>query len=73
MEGTIKWFNDGKGYGFIISRGADYFVHRAHLHDKASLPVAGDSVSFDVEQVPRGPRAIRVKILARAAREVPRG
>ena len=61
MEGTVKWFNDMKSYGFIqTGEGKDVFVHRNALPEGTTLR-EGDSVEFDVEDTPKGPQAINVK------------
>ncbi len=67
MQGTIKWFNDAKGYGFITSGArAEYFFHRMELADKTQLPVPGDPVEFSVVDRPKGPTAVRVRLLTPA-------
>lgn len=61
-NGTVKWFNESKGFGFITSEdGSDVFVHYSSIQGNGfkSL-VEGDSVSFDVEKGPKGPKAINV-------------
>jgi len=63
-SGTVKWFNDSKGYGFITpEEGDDVFVHHSAIQDSGggfkSL-AEGEKVSFDVEQGPKGPSAINV-------------
>jgi CspA family cold shock protein len=61
-NGTVKWFNDSKGFGFIASEeGSDVFVHHTSIQGNGfkSL-VEGDSVSFDTESGPKGPKAINV-------------
>ena len=61
-EGTIKWFSEKKGYGFIEQEeGPDVFVH----HSAINMPgfktlLEGDRVSFDVEQGQKGPAAVNV-------------
>jgi len=61
MEGTVKWFNDRKAFGFIeIEEGKDVFVHRNSLTEGTFLN-EGDSVVFDIEQSPKGPQAINVR------------
>ncbi|OGP53789.1 MAG: cold-shock protein [Deltaproteobacteria bacterium RBG_13_52_11] len=62
--GTVKWFNNAKGYGFITQEdGKDVFVHHSAIQSSEfgfkSL-AEGDKVSFDVEQGPKGPSAINV-------------
>jgi CspA family cold shock protein len=62
--GTVKWFNDAKGYGFITGEdGSDLFVHYSAIQGGGfgfkSL-AEGDKVSFDVEKDQKGPRAVNV-------------
>ena len=60
MNGTVKFFDTTKGYGFIAADdGKDYFVHMSGLEDGAEI-AEGDSVSFEVEQGDRGPKAVKV-------------
>ena len=60
--GTAKWFNDSKGFGFITSdEGGDIFVHYSSIQGSGFKSLAeGDRVSFDVEQGPKGPKAVNV-------------
>ena len=61
MEGTVKWYNSMKGYGFIENEeGNDVFVHRTALPEGTFLN-EGDSVEFDVEISPKGAQASNVK------------
>jgi CspA family cold shock protein len=61
MEGTVKWYNERKSFGFIeIEEGKDVFVHRNALSEGIILN-EGDSVEFDIEQSPKGPQATNVK------------
>jgi CspA family cold shock protein len=61
-NGTVKWFNDAKGFGFITSEdGSDVFVHHSSIQGNGFKSLAeGDSVSFDAEKGPKGPKAINV-------------
>ncbi len=61
-SGTVKWFNDKKGFGFIENDdGGDVFVHHSDIQGSGfkSL-IEGDRVSFDVEQGQKGPKASNV-------------
>jgi CspA family cold shock protein len=64
-EGTVKWFNDRKGYGFINQEnGQDVFVHYSSIDASGFKTLSeGDRVSFNVEQSERGPEAKNVKKL----------
>ncbi len=55
-QGTVKWFNDAKGYGFIVrERGTDVFVHEASIVAEGSRTLnEGDRVSFEVVEGPKG-------------------
>ena len=61
-QGTVKWFNDAKGYGFIVrERGADVFVHEASIVAEGSRTLnEGDRVSFEVVEGPKGLKATNV-------------
>ncbi|MCL4476482.1 MAG: cold shock domain-containing protein [Nitrospirae bacterium] len=61
-QGTVKWFNDSKGFGFITSEdNTDVFVHHTSIQGNGFKSLAeGDSVSFDIEKGPKGPKAINV-------------
>ena len=61
-KGTVKWFNDSKGFGFIKSEdGSDVFVHHTSILGNGFKSLAeGDTVSFDTEKGPKGPKAINV-------------
>ncbi|MEE8399963.1 MAG: cold-shock protein [Desulfobacterales bacterium] len=64
-EGTVKWFSDKKGYGFIEQEdGADVFVHHTGIDAPGFKSLSeGDRVSFDVEEGQKGPAAANVKVL----------
>ena len=61
-QGTVKWFNDNKGFGFITSEdGSDAFVHHTSVQgDGFKIMEEGEKVRFDVEKGPKGPKAINV-------------
>lgn len=61
-DGTVKWFNDAKGYGFISrTDGADVFVHHTSiLGDGFRSLTQGQRVSFEVVDGPKGPQARNV-------------
>jgi CspA family cold shock protein len=61
-EGTVKWFNDRKGYGFIQQEdGEDVFVHHTGISGSGFKTLAeGDQVTFDIEQGAKGPSAKNV-------------
>lgn len=60
MKGKVKFFNATKGFGFIAAEdGNEYFVHSTGLNAGVSLK-EGDSVSFEIEQGDKGPKATKV-------------
>lgn len=64
-QGTVKWFNDQKGYGFISATdGKDYFVHHSSILGEGFKTLKeGANVQFDIEKTDRGPRAIQVSVI----------
>lgn len=62
MQGTVKWFNNQKGYGFISDEtGNDVFVHYSGLNmDGFKSLEEGASVEFDVTEGSKGPQAVNV-------------
>jgi CspA family cold shock protein len=62
-QGTVKWFNDKKGFGFIEQEeGADVFVHYSAITMNGFKTLAeGDRVSFDIEDGTKGPAAKNVQ------------
>jgi len=62
-QGTVKWFNGSKGYGFIArAQGEDVFVHFKSITMEGFKTLnEGDKVQFDVEQGPKGLQALNVK------------
>ncbi|MGM0452750.1 MAG: cold-shock protein [Thermodesulfobacteriota bacterium] len=61
-EGTVKWFNDKKGYGFIKhEEGRDIFVHYSAINQSGFKTLAeGENVTFEIEESNRGPVAKNV-------------
>jgi CspA family cold shock protein len=61
-QGTVKWFNDSKGYGFITTdEGKDVFVHFSAITGEGFKTLAeGQKVSFDVVDGEKGPQAANV-------------
>ena len=61
-KGTVKWFNESKGFGFIAQEdGEDVFVHHTSISGSGFKSLSeGQAVTFDVEKTPKGLRAINV-------------
>ena len=61
-QGTVKWFSDQKGFGFITpEEGPDVFVHHSVIQGDGYKTLAeGQAVEFDLEQGPKGPQATNV-------------
>ena len=66
MTGTVKWFNDAKGFGFIQQEnGPDVFVHFAAIQADGFKSLSeNDRVEFEVTQGPKGPQAANVTKVA---------
>jgi cold shock protein len=64
-QGTVKWFNDQKGFGFISSSdGNDYFVHHTGIIGNGFKTLAeGAQVQFEIEKSDRGLRAVQVAVI----------
>jgi CspA family cold shock protein len=63
--GTVKWFNPEKGYGFIARKdGEDVFVHQSSIQVEGYRTLQeGQQVEFDIEQGPKGLKAINVTVI----------
>jgi len=64
-EGSVKWFNEKKGYGFIQQEnGQDLFVHYTAIQSEGFKTLTeGQRVRFEVEETPKGPKAKNVQII----------
>ena len=64
MRGTVKWFNDQKGYGFITpEEGEDVFVHFSSISSTGYRSLTeGQAVEFEVTQGQKGPQAANVRL-----------
>jgi CspA family cold shock protein len=61
-KGTVKWFNESKGFGFITKEdGGDVFVHYTAIQDNGFKSLSeGQAVSFEIVDGPKGPKAVNV-------------
>ncbi len=64
LKGTVKWFSDKKGYGFIEQEdGPDVFVHFSGISGDGFKTLAeGDQVTFEIQEGPKGASAVNVTI-----------
>ena len=62
VQGTVKWFNESKGYGFITKdEGGDVFAHYSAINGDGFKTLSeGDMVSFEVVEGDKGPKAINI-------------
>jgi len=65
LRGTVKWFDDTKGYGFIeTEEGRDVFVHHSAIQDSGFRSLSeGQRVQFDISSGPKGDQAMNVQII----------
>lgn len=66
MTGTVKWFNETKGFGFIeTEQGTDVFVHQSEIQGSGFRSLSeGQRVKFDVTSGPKGQQASNVQLLS---------
>ena len=62
-QGTVKWFNASKGFGFITSENKDVFVHISAVEAAGLRQLnEGDTVMFDTQDGPKGPSAVNISV-----------
>ncbi|WP_205878048.1 cold-shock protein [Mycobacterium camsae] len=69
-QGTVKWFNSEKGFGFIAPDGGarDLFVHHSEIQGSGFRSLEDNQrVEFEISQGPKGPQAVRVSVIEGAA------
>ena len=65
-KGTVKWFNDAKGFGFITpdDGGKDLFAHHTEIQMGGFKSLSeGQKVEFEVQQSPKGPNAAKIRVV----------
>ena len=63
-QGTVKWFNGGRGYGFLaVEGGPDVFVHVSAITGGDRSLEEGQQVEFDITQGQKGPQAENVRVI----------
>jgi len=65
FKGTVKWFNERKGYGFLSREdGGDVFVHHTGIQGEGFKTLReGDYVEFEIKDGPKGPQAASVRVI----------
>ena len=64
IRGTVKWFNESKGFGFLESGGKDYFVHFSAIQANGFKTLAeGAAVKFKIGTSQKGPQAEEVELI----------
>jgi CspA family cold shock protein len=63
MRGSVKWFNGGKGYGFVtVDGGEDVFIHANQLKKSGITDLGeGDRLEFEVQKAPKGLQAVSIQ------------
>lgn len=63
-KGIVKWYNENKGYGFILSKdGKEIFVHKSGLYSSFLGLFQDEEVEYSIKRGPNGPQAVNVKTL----------